>query len=111
MIPKVLIWTDATAARGLARGTGHSRMKHMESRLLWLRERVAAKQLQVLKLRGEVNGADLVAKALDAQGIQQHLRIIGAVCFEGRHSEAPQLSVERGVMENTSRLLAALACV
>lgn len=93
LVPKVLIWTDASAARGLALRAGHSRMKHMESRLLWPQERVSARHLQVLKLRREVNCADLFTKALDAQSIQKHLRIIGAVRLEGR------------------RQLAALACV
>lgn len=41
LTPKVLIWTDAT--RRLVLRAGHSRMNHMESRLLRLQERVAAK--------------------------------------------------------------------
>ena len=61
----VRLWTDATAARGLALRTGGGQIKHMQAKYYWLQECIKAGILTVEKIRGTVNPADLMTKHLD----------------------------------------------
>ncbi len=57
--------TDYSSPRSFAmrRGVGKS-TRHIETRLLWLQERVARKHLSVQKVHTDVNLADVLTKAL-----------------------------------------------
>ena len=55
--------TDSSSAKAIAsrRGTGKS-TRHIQTRMLWLQERVAAKHLRVVKVALESNPADMLTK-------------------------------------------------
>ena len=57
--------TDSSSAKAIAsrRGTGKSTLL-IQTRMLWLQERVAAKHLRVAKVASEANPADMLTKAL-----------------------------------------------
>ena len=57
--------TDSSSAKAIAsrRGTGKS-TRHMQTRMLWLQERVAAKHLPVVKVATESQPADMLTQAL-----------------------------------------------
>ena len=61
----IRLWTDASAARGLALRTGGGQIKHMQAKHYWLQECIRAAILTVEKIRGTVNPADLMTKHLD----------------------------------------------
>ena len=56
--------TDSSSAKAIAsrRGTGKN-THHIQTRMLWLQERVAAKHLRVVKVATESHLADMLAKS------------------------------------------------
>ena len=70
--------TDSSSAKAIAsqRGTGKS-TRHIQTRMLWLQERVAAKHLRVVKVASESNPADMFTKALARSKIGEFCAKIG----------------------------------
>ena len=62
---------DSSAAKAIASRIGLGRVRHLEIRSLWLQEAVAKNKLELRKVLGKINPADLLTKILslaDAQG-------------------------------------------
>ena len=59
------LYKDSSSAKAIAsrRGTGKS-TRHIQTRMLWLQERKAAKQLRIVKVASELNPAGMSTKAL-----------------------------------------------
>ena len=55
----VRVWTDSSAAIGIATRSGLGKLRHLETHTLWVQEKVRNGHIQVRKVRGEVNPADL----------------------------------------------------
>ena len=74
----ISLHTDSSSAQAIAsrRGTGNS-TRHMQTRMLWLQERVAAKHLRVAKVVSESNPADMLTKALGRSNIREFCAEIG----------------------------------
>ena len=56
------VHTDASGAKALASRQGLGRVRHVENTYLWLQDKVAAKQLKIMKIRGDQNCADVGTK-------------------------------------------------
>ena len=69
---------DSSIAKAVAsrRGVGKS-TRHIQTRMLWLQERVAAKHLRVAKVATESNPADMLMKALDKPKMVEFCEEIG----------------------------------
>ena len=72
------LYTDSLSAKAIAsrRGTGKS-TRHIQTRMVWLQERVAAKHLRVVKAASELNPADMLTKALGRSKIEEFCAEIG----------------------------------
>ena len=72
------LYTDSSSAKAIAsrRGTGKS-TRHIQTGMLWLQERVAAKHLRVVKVASELNPADMLTKALGRPKIEEFCAEIG----------------------------------
>ena len=70
--------TDSSSAKAIAsrRGTGKS-TRHIQTRMLWLQERVAAKHLRVVKVATESNPADMLTKTLGRSKVEEFCAEIG----------------------------------
>ena len=70
--------TDSSSAKAIAsrRGTGKS-TRHIQTRMLWLQERVAAKHLRVVKVASESNPADMLTKTLGISKVEEFCAEIG----------------------------------
>ena len=70
--------TDSSSAKAITsrRGTGKS-TRHIQTRMLWLQERVAAKHLRVVKVASESNPADMLTKALGRSKTEEFCAEIG----------------------------------
>jgi len=90
----VRIRTDASAAKGIASRRGLGKIRHIEVNQLWLQEKVGNGDIQVMKVKGEVNLADALTKALDGPGTKKHLELSGQEIVEGRHSLTPDFAKE-----------------
>ena len=68
------LWTDSSAAKGIAGRIGLSkRTRHIAVHYLWLQERVEAGDLEVKKVAGEKNPADIGTKFLSREIMEKHL--------------------------------------
>ena len=84
------VHVDSSAATGICRKTGVGKIRYLDTRLLWAQELVREKVIEVIKVSGEQNPADLVAKHLGADAISAHL--VRLSCWErsGRAKAAPR---------------------
>ena len=77
------IFSDSSAAKAFAVRRGLGRQRHVQTRHLWLQERVAATHLTVQKVGTTQNPADILTKAVSRERLERHRKKIGL-----RHVEA-----------------------
>lgn len=88
----VCVWTDSSAALGIASRSGLGRIWHLETHTLWVQEKVRVGAITVKKVRGDVNPADLFTKHLPSrEKVYQLLGPFGCAYLEGRSAAAPLL--------------------
>ena len=63
----IRIRTDSSAATGTSARQGLGKLRHLECHSLWLQQRLRRKQVELLKVPGESNPADLFTKHLESQ--------------------------------------------
>ena len=88
----VRVWTDSSAALGISSRSGLGKLRHLETHTLWVQEKVRTGAIKVLKVRGEVNPADLFTKHLASRDkVHQLVKLFGCECRSGRSAAAPLL--------------------
>ena len=86
------VWTDSTAALGIATRSGLGKLRHLETHTLWVQDKVRTGAFAVRKVAGEVNPADLFTKHLPSrEKIHQLTALFGCEYREGRAESAPLL--------------------
>ena len=88
---KIIIYTDSSAARGIIHRAGLGKLRHLETGYLWLQAAVKAKRLQVRKVLGSENLADLFTKHLAATDMCKHLETLQISTEEGRTEAVPAI--------------------
>ena len=88
----IQVFTDASAALGIVRRRGLGRIRHLDVTDLWLQEQVRNKELEILKVAGAENMADLLTKNLSRPVMTKHLTNMNIFPEDGRPSTAPRLS-------------------
>ena len=86
------LFCDATAACGITARLGLGKIRHMDTHYLWLQERVRNKDLAIIKVKGDVNPADLNTKHLTSKVMSAMMGILNYRIVEGRASTCPQLN-------------------
>ena len=76
---QIVIKTNASAAKAIANMLGLGKVRHLETNLLWIQERVASNELRVVKAPGTTNIADALSKHVEAQALEEHVRRVRAV--------------------------------
>ena len=102
-------WSDATAALGISKRQGAGKLKHVESRFLWVQDAVKKGRLTLHKEETKLNKGDCFTKYLGNPELMKHVKAMGFVILEGRHSLAPHVAADLGQMNRTSPLLMAIA--
>ena len=88
----ITVWTDSSAALGIATRSGLGKLRHLETHTLWVQEKVRTGAIAVKKVRGEINPADLFTKHLASrEKVHQLLGLFGCEYREGRAKSAPLL--------------------
>ena len=88
----VRVWKDSSAALGISTRSGLGKLRHLETHTLWVQEKVRTGAIQVRKVRGDVNPADLFTKHLPSRDkIAQLVKLFGCEYREGRSAAAPML--------------------
>ena len=74
---KVVLRTDSSGAKSMASRRGAGRVRHIETKWLWLQAAVAEGLIKPEKVAGTVNPADLMTKFLAIELIRRHLTLCG----------------------------------
>ena len=86
------LWTDSSAAVGICSRQGLGKLRHLECTSLWIQQRIRHGELEVRKIAGEFNPADLYTKHLESKAkIEQLVSLFGGKFRDGRAESAPQL--------------------
>ena len=87
------LFTDSSAARGIVHRAGLGKLRHLETGYLWLQAAVKNKRLQVRKVAGKENPADLFTKHLGVADMWKHLETLHMSAAEGRNTAILNISV------------------
>ena len=83
------IYTDSNAAKGMANRSGlNSKTRHMDVHFLWLQGHVRKGTLELEKIDGKKNPADLFTKYLSREEVDRHLERMGCKTLAGRHRDS-----------------------
>jgi hypothetical protein len=88
----VRLWTDSSAALGISKRSGLCKIRHLDTHTLWLQEKVRTKAVEVRKVKGEENPADLFTKYLPSKDkVHSLVNLFGCEYRDGRAESAPLL--------------------
>ena len=86
------VWTDSNATIGICGRAGLGKLRHIDTRALWIQQGVGDAPIELRKIRGDVSPADLFAKHLPSgQKIIDLLALLNCHSSSGRPSAAPEL--------------------
>ena len=88
----ITLYTDSSAARGIIHRAGLGKLRHLETGYLWLQAAVKSKKLQVRKVLGTENPADLLTKHLSAADMWKNLERLHMSPEAGRSAAVPNIS-------------------
>ena len=99
---KLTVFTDSTAAMGIAARQGLGKLRHLETTTLWLQQAGRCKRLTLRKVLGEENPADVFTKYIVGAGkLGQLMQLFDCKYLAGRAEGAPKLRTEqRGKSEH-----------
>ena len=93
----VRVWTDSTATIGICGRQGLGKLRHIDTHYLWVQQRVRDKSIDLYKVRGEENPADLFTKHLSSHDrTEKLLELFGCVYRGGRPDAAPKMRQSAG---------------
>jgi hypothetical protein len=90
---EVHMYTDSSAAKGIASRRGLGKVRHIEVNQLWLQDQVLSGKITLTKIAGTDNCADILTKHASAKILEGHLRRLDHRIREGRHVMMPSISL------------------
>ena len=89
------IYSDSSAALGIAQRQGIGKLRHVRTQALWVQEVRAEGRLGYHKVLGSRNPSDAMTKYMTSVLLEQHITTVGMISRGGRAEAAPGLdSVE-----------------
>ena len=82
------VYTDSAAALGTWNRLGLGKSRHIQTRFLWIQEKLAERSFELIKIDTKLNAADICTKALASEAAERHLRAMGFEEVQGRSSIA-----------------------
>ena len=83
--------TDSSAAKGIATRKGVGKVKHLETRTLWVQDQVERGRVRIQKVHGNSNPAQILTKYLSGNKLRDLLTRFPAEFREGRHQLTPMI--------------------
>ena len=74
----VVVDSDSTSAKAFASRLGLGKQRHVQTRYLWIQERVALKHFEIRKVATADNVSDILTKAIDGRTLRRHM---DAMCY------------------------------
>ena len=87
-----VLHADSSAAKGLAARKGFGKVKHMDIRYMWVQDMVRSGRLELVKIPGGENAADMMTKCLEGPAAEKCMKRLACEVAAGRHALAPALS-------------------
>ena len=75
----LVMFTDSSAGKSIASRQGIGKVRHLETKYLWLQQAVFQKRLEVRKIKGTENPGDVLTKYLSGKEMQRVLEKYGIV--------------------------------
>ena len=88
---KVRLHIDAAAALGILERQGVGRVRHLDIGILWLQEQQLRRVIEMTKVPGTRNPADLMTKHLGREMLDLYSQMLGYTYVEGRAQAAAEL--------------------
>ena len=91
------VWTDSSAAMGTCARQGLGKLRHLDTHTLWIQQAVRSKRLQLVKIAGDVNPADIFTKhSLTRERLMKLSALFSCRFMSGRAESAPQTRTTAG---------------
>ena len=91
------VWTDSSASIGMCTRQGIGKVRHMDTQIMWIQQRVRNGDLDLYKVSGEENPADILTKAeIPRERMEKLLERLNCHFEGGRAESAPRLRAEGG---------------
>ena len=90
---RATIHVDASAAIGIAELKGLGKVRNLDTQALWIQDAVRTKRVELEKVAGMLNLADLMTKHLDQKTLDGNLQRMHFQIAEGRAAAAPKLNI------------------
>jgi hypothetical protein len=71
------VYSDASAGRSIAFRKGLGKVRHIETKYLWIQDLIKAGRIKLLKVKGTENPADIGTKHLSVSEMKEMLLTIG----------------------------------
>jgi len=101
---RIPVKIDASVATSLSSRRGLGSIKNLEVNQLWLQEKVNTLEIEIEKVKGEVNRADAFTKCKDSVALGNHVKWTLQSHAAGRHELMPKVSEENIVIEGSEIL-------
>ena len=93
IVVKIRVSADASAAKGIASRRGLGKVRHIEVHQLWVQEKVMNGTIEVKKVEGKSNIADIFTKHVCSEDIRVHMFHTSQVYASGRHDIMPAKAI------------------
>ena len=85
------VWTDSSAAIGICQRQGLGKVRHLDAQTLWIQQAVRAGKVDLRKIDGDKNPADLLTKhSITEARLEMLVEVFGCRYAEGRAASAPK---------------------
>jgi hypothetical protein len=86
------VWTDSSAAIGICGRQGLGKLRHLDTHTLWIQQAVRTKRVDLRKVPGDQNPADLLTKhSISRHRLEELTVLFGCRYLGGRAASAPQM--------------------
>ena len=88
----VRVWTDSSAAMGICSRQGLGGIRHLDTHTLWVQQAVRCRRIDLRKVDGEVNPADIFTKhSISRERLVKLTSLFDCNFRGGRAASAPQM--------------------
>ena len=89
---KIKVWTDSSAALGTASRRGLGKSRRVQTRFLWIQEKLCNREFELLKVSTQSNLADVCTKPMAWDTFSKHMQSMHFEFVEGRAQSAKDLA-------------------
>ena len=88
---RISVHTDASAAIGIVHRLGVGRTRHLDVAMLWVQQKQWKQRLEVVKIDGKKNPADMFTKNVPREVCEAHMTELQFERRDGRAEQASKL--------------------